>query len=76
MKIIDHFVPPNGHIDVLEIGCNKGFICNALKEYYTSGNVVGVDLSPNDIAFAKEHFPGIDFFAKMHLIYWATINLI
>ena len=56
--------PPNGHIDVLEIGCNKGFICNALKEYYTSGNVVGIDLSPNDIAFAKEHFPGIDFFCK------------
>lgn len=56
--------PPNGHIDVLEIGCNKGFMCNVLNDYYDKGNIIGVDLSPNDVEFAKKHFPGINFLCQ------------
>ena len=53
--------PPSGQQNILEIGCNKGFLTNALKEYYPQADICGVDLSPNDVAYAKQHFPGIDF---------------
>lgn len=53
--------PPNGQQEILEIGCNNGFLANALHEYYPEANIHGVDLSPNDIAYAKARFPAIEF---------------
>ena len=53
--------PLSGQQNILEIGCNKGFLTNALKEYYPQADICGVDLSPNDVAYAKQHFSGIDF---------------
>lgn len=53
--------PPCGQQTILEIGCGKGFLANVLHEFYPNGSILGVDLSPNDIIFAKEHFPEIEF---------------
>ena len=53
--------PPNGQQEILEIGCNKGFLASALRDYYPEANIHGVDLSPNDIDYAKRAFPTIDF---------------
>lgn len=46
---------------VLEIGCNKGFMCFAIKRKFASADVMGVDLSPNDIEYAKANFKDIEF---------------
>lgn len=53
--------PSSRHLNALEVGCGKGFLANVLHDFYPNSNVLGVDLSPRDIEYAKEHFPGIEF---------------
>ena len=53
------FLPSNmtEKLKILEVGCNKGFMCKALRSYYQDAHIVGVDLSPNDIEYAKKLDP-------------------
>lgn len=50
---------------VLDLGCGSGRTTSILKEMVEpGGNVVGIDYSPERIAYAENHFgnkPGIDF---------------
>ncbi|WP_418626577.1 class I SAM-dependent methyltransferase [Anaerosinus sp.] len=47
---------------ILEIGSNKGFMSSCIKQYFEDADVIGVDLSPNDIEFAKKNNSNIQFF--------------
>lgn len=53
-----HLKPFNSQLKILEIGCNKGYLLNAISK---SGfqHVFGIDLSPEDIEFAKKNNPEI-----------------
>lgn len=69
-------LPTNKNAKILEIGCNKGYFLHWLRSRgYT--DLTGVDLSPGDIAAAKEYTKlpelyctdGIDFIADKPGIY-------
>jgi SAM-dependent methyltransferase len=45
--------------EVLDIGCGLGFLTHQLQE--RAYHPVGVDVSKYSIAFAREHFPEVDF---------------
>jgi SAM-dependent methyltransferase len=49
-----------GTAEVLEIGCNKGYLLAALK---AAGFhcLQGIDLSPDDLRIARKLVPGVDF---------------
>jgi len=49
-----------GKESILDIGCGDGKITNYLKES-TSGDVVGIDLSEEMIAYAQIQFPNLQF---------------
>lgn len=38
---------------VLEIGCNKGFMTRAVGAFFPTSDIVGIDMSPDDIRFAQ-----------------------
>ncbi len=60
-KLIDLFrfvVPPGSR--VLEVGCGNGDLLAALEP----GHGVGVDLSPQMVAVARERHPHLEFFAQ------------
>ena len=48
--------------DVLDIGCGGGFMVEAMDR--VGGRAVGLDLSPQSIAYARRHYPGGEFFAE------------
>lgn len=57
---------------VLEIGCNKGFMTRAVGAFFPTSDIVGIDMSPDDIRFAQNtctppekgtlRFSCVDFF--------------
>jgi trans-aconitate methyltransferase len=54
---------------ILDVGCGDGKITAEIAAIASSGSVVGVDISPAMIAFAKEtfpqnHFSSLEFFIK------------
>ncbi len=50
------YIPTNKKVSILEIGCNKGYLLAVLeKEGYES--LYGIDLSNEDLTFAKENTP-------------------
>jgi 2-polyprenyl-3-methyl-5-hydroxy-6-metoxy-1,4-benzoquinol methylase len=56
-----HFQGLNPDDNILEIGCNKGFLLNTL---FNNGfrNLYGVDLSEKDIIKAREYVPSAEFY--------------
>ena len=44
---------------VLDVGCGAGY--GSFLMSWTSASVTGVDLDPVAIAYAREHFPGVDY---------------
>jgi len=49
MPYISHFAK---NAKILEIGCNKGYLLKAMRDYGFK-NLVGIDLSPEDVQLAK-----------------------
>ena len=47
--------------DVLDIGCGDGRITAEISRLTPAGRVVGIDRSPDMVAFATEHFPAAEF---------------
>jgi SAM-dependent methyltransferase len=44
---------------VLDVGCGAGY--GSLLMSWTSASVIGVDLDPTAVAYARTHFPGVDY---------------
>ncbi len=42
--------------NVLEIGCGIGSITGLISSYLTSGRIFGIDISPESIAYACQHY--------------------
>ena len=53
----------SGDERVLDVGCGDGSVTAAIAEWVGQGRVLGVDLSPGQIAFARDNFgrPGLCF---------------
>jgi ubiquinone/menaquinone biosynthesis C-methylase UbiE len=43
---------------VLDLGCGEGFRTHCLSK---KSDVIGVDLSPDSLAIARERYPSVDF---------------
>jgi ubiquinone/menaquinone biosynthesis C-methylase UbiE len=50
-------------IDVLDLGCGSGDFTARLVPLVAPGRVVGVDVSPSQVAHARAHHPGAEFVA-------------
>ena len=68
LRFSDEFAPMyraalrlDGAADVLEIGCGPGALAQALRRWYPSARVVGVDRDSDFIACAREKAPSIEF---------------
>lgn len=48
--------------DVLDIGCGRGGGLSVYRDYYSTNSLTGLDLNPNQIEFARQVHPNIDFF--------------
>jgi ubiquinone/menaquinone biosynthesis C-methylase UbiE len=46
---------------ILEIGCGPGALAGALQRWYPDSRITAIDRDSNFIAFAKEHYPAVDF---------------
>jgi len=46
-----------GHEDVLDIGCGDGKVTAQIAQAVPRGSVVGIDLAPEMVQFAQQHFP-------------------
>jgi SAM-dependent methyltransferase len=57
-QLIEELVPPRTGALVADAGCGTGGTLGALSDAY---RCVGVDPTPEAIALAHKHFPGIDF---------------
>lgn len=57
-----HRLNPKPEDLVIELGCGRGLGCNELAEQYSVKKIIGVDLSPEQIARAKKNilYPHID----------------
>ncbi len=49
--------------DVLDLGCGSGDLTARLVPLVAPGRVVGLDVSPSQVAWARAHHPGADFVA-------------
>jgi trans-aconitate 2-methyltransferase len=58
------FVPIAGNERILDVGCGDGKITAVIAAKIPNGSIVGVDISPAMIAFAKETFPNLKFSLK------------
>ncbi len=56
-------VPLAPGTDVLDLGCGSGDFTARLVPLVAPGRVVGVDVSPSQVAHARSHHPGADFVA-------------
>ena len=50
-----------GNEKILDIGCGDGKITAEIASYLPNGSVLGVDISPEMIDFAKKKFPSSDY---------------
>ena len=48
-------------IDILEIGCGRGWLSKKLSAY---GNVIGIEPVEPVVKYAKKMFPSLDFYAE------------
>lgn len=48
---------------VLDLGCGRGHITAELQKLFPGAEIAGLDYSVSAIAYAVEHFPGIEFAA-------------
>ena len=48
--------------DVIDVGCGGGFMVEAMRR--AGGRAVGLDISPQSIAYAKRHYPENEFFCE------------
>lgn len=53
-KYYKKYIPENDSVKILEIGCNKGYLLKILEDNGYK-NLVGIDLSPEDLQFAKQN---------------------
>jgi len=49
-------------IDILEVGCGRGWLCNELSVY---GKTVGIEPVAPVIKYAKKMFPALEFYAEL-----------
>jgi len=49
---------------IADIGCGLGFTAAALAKAFPGARVVGYELSPDAVAFASQHFPGVHFLCQ------------
>ena len=54
-------LPEGRPLRILEIGCGPGVLCGALKRWYPKAEVTGIDRDTEFIAFAREHYPDVEF---------------
>lgn len=60
----ENYRPSIGTIEisnVLDIGCNKGFLLSVIGDYYPTAELVGIDLDENDLNVAKNMNPTATF---------------
>lgn len=57
---------PAKNIDILEIGCGRGWLTNCLRQY---GTPVGIEPVAAVVKYAKKIFPGIGFHAMLPSAY-------
>ena len=50
------------HKDAIDIGCGGGFMVEAMRRF--RARAVGVDINPQRIAYAAQHFPKNQFFCE------------
>jgi SAM-dependent methyltransferase len=48
--------------DVLDVGCGGGFVVEAMRR--AGGRAVGLDISPQSVAYARRHYPENEFFCE------------
>ena len=63
------FVELKGHESILDVGCGDGKITAEIAAKVPKGSVIGLDISPSMITFAKtafpkQSFPNLHFFIK------------
>jgi trans-aconitate methyltransferase len=46
---------------VLDLGCGIGVTSNVLSQIFSNAKVTAIDCSQDAIAYAKKHFPSVDF---------------
>ncbi len=46
---------------VLDLGCGIGVTSNVLSQLFSNAKVTAIDCSQDAIAYAKKHFPSVDF---------------
>jgi SAM-dependent methyltransferase len=42
---------------ILDVGCGTGILAIACEPYLGSGRYIGIDVSPEDLAFCRSHYP-------------------
>jgi len=60
-KELFRLLAPQPHESILDIGCGDGRHTAELSRLVPQGRVVGVDRSPDMVAYAKDHFPPVRF---------------
>ena len=61
--IVSH-IPIKGDEAVLDIGCGDGKITAMIQDRLKNGHAVGVDISPDMVAYATKMFPQVTFLQK------------
>ena len=56
LKEVYHLLEQTNAQSVLDAGCGEGFVTNFLAQQDPGLRLTGVDLSPEAIAYAQEHF--------------------
>ena len=51
----------NSPLNILEIGCGPGALCESLRRWYPNAKITGIDRDSGFIAFAKKNIPGVEF---------------
>lgn len=46
---------------ILDFGCGAGYVLDHLAQHASPGHLAGIDCDPEIVAFARRHYPGIDF---------------
>ncbi len=60
MRHLKRMLTPGSGRCFLDVGCNAGFMVEAAREQ--GFEAWGIDLDPESIAYAREHYPGNHFF--------------
>lgn len=60
-KTLIHLSPQADKQFVLDLGCGTGYCLPLLKEHYPQANVMGADIAPGMLAFAKQQYPEFDY---------------